>query len=489
MFMARAYPRTQVGARQGCTVSGARPARNRGYGACVRVLVLFTHDLRVHDHPALWEACSVASEVVPLFVVDPEQTRRSPNRARFLTECLVELDRALALRGGRLFVREGDVATVAVETALEVGCREIFVTSDAGETAARRVERLGALTAGRGIGLRTFPGHAVVEAGAVAPNGARSYLVFTPYLHAWSAAERRAPVGTPRAIHVPVDLGAGRLPSPGRDRPTAMELPPGGEAAGRKRMLRFLSRGAGTYREGRNDLAGDRTSRLSPYLRFGCISAAELAARAHEIPGAQEFVRQLAWRDFFHQLMAEHPSMSHHDLRETANRSVRADEAIIEAWSEGRTGLPLVDAGMRQLAQEGWMHNRARLVTASFLTRRAGVPWQVGAAHFSHHLVDGDRRTTRATGNGWPARGGPAGGTAPSTPRVRPTGSTATAPSSAGTCPSSQASRAAPCWRRGVIRSCGPPATPRRSWTSWVEHQAERVSPTVSAARIRSVPR
>ena len=368
----------------------APQARTAPYGAGVRILVLFTRDLRVHDHPALWEACGVASEVVPLFVVDPALMGRSPNRARFITECLAELDRALVLRGGRLFVREGDVAARAVETAVEAGCREIFVTSDAGGTAARRVERLSALAAARGVRLRTFPGHAVVEPGAVAPHGARAYRVFTPYLHAWCAATRRSPVGTPRAIRVPPDLSAGRLPSPGRSRPTALELPPGGEAAGRKRMQRFLSRGAGAYGEGRNDLAGDRTSRLSPYLRFGCISAAELAAKASEIPGAEEFVRQLAWRDFFHQLMAEHPSMSRRDLRETTHEPAFLNEAVTAAWIAGRTGLPLVDAGMRQLAQEGWMHNRARLVTASFLTRRAGVPWQVGAAHFSHHLVDGD---------------------------------------------------------------------------------------------------
>lgn len=356
----------------------------------MRVLVLFTRDLRLNDNPALWEACSVATEVVPLFVVDPELMRRSPNRARFLTECLADLDRTLALRGGRLFVREGDVAARAVETALEAGCGEIFTTSDAGVRPARRVERLSTLATASGIRLRTFPGHAVVGPGAVAPHGTRAYRVFAPYLRAWSAAPRRAPVGTPRAIRVPPNLSAGHLPRPDRSRPTALELPPGGEAAGRKRMRRFLAGGAGAYGEIRNDLAGDSTSRLSPYLRFGCISGAELEAAAQGIPGAKEFVRQLAWRDFFHQLMAEHPSMSRHDLRESPHEPLPVDVAMVAAWTAGRTGLPLVDAGMRQLLQEGWMHNRARLVAASFLTRRAGVPWQVGAAHFSQHLVDGD---------------------------------------------------------------------------------------------------
>ena len=155
-------------------------------------------------------------------------------------------------------------------------------------------------------------------------------------------------------------------------------------------MQRFLSAAASTYAEGRNDLAGDVTSRLSPYLHFGCISANELVSRARGLAGAEGFIRQLAWRDFFLQLLAEHPSMSRQDLRPGPPEQEPADDRILEAWTAGRTGLPLVDAGMRQLLREGWMHNRARLVTASFLTRRAGVAWQEGARHFFHHLVDGD---------------------------------------------------------------------------------------------------
>jgi deoxyribodipyrimidine photo-lyase len=356
----------------------------------MRVLVLFTRDLRVHDHPALWEACTVATEVVPLFVVDPELMKRSPNRARFLSECLVDLDRALTHRGGRLFVREGDVAAQAAIVAAHEACDEIFVTRDAGSYAAGRMARLTALGAAGGFRLRTFPGHAVVEPSAVAPQGAHAYRVFTPYLRAWSDTEPRTVLGAPRSVRVPRDLEAGRLPGPDRCRPTALELAPGGEAAGRKRMQRFLSAAVSAYAEGRNDLARDITSRLSPYLRFGCVSATELATKAQGIAGAEGFIRQLAWRDFFLQLLAERPSMSWEDLRPGSPDREPVDDGILDAWTAGRTGLPLVDAGMRQLLREGWMHNRARLVTASFLTRRARVPWQEGAKHFAHHLVDGD---------------------------------------------------------------------------------------------------
>ena len=356
----------------------------------MNVLVLFTRDLRVHDHPALWEACNVATEVVPLFVVDPELTERSPNRSRFLSECLIDLDRALTRRGGRLFVREGDVAAQAANVAAQASCDEIFVTQDAGRYAAGRTSRLSALAAAGGFRLRTFPGHAVVDPGMVTPKDANAYRVFTPYLRAWANTEPRTVLGAPRTVRVPRDLEAGRLPGPDRWRPTALELAPGGEAAGRTRMQRFLSAAASTYAEGRNDLAGDVTSRLSPYLRFGCVSATELVSRARGIAGAEEFIRQLAWRDFFLQLLADRPSMSWQDLRPGSPEAEPVDDHILETWTTGQTGLPLVDAGMRQLLREGWMHNRARLVTASFLTRLAGVPWQEGARHFFHHLVDGD---------------------------------------------------------------------------------------------------
>jgi deoxyribodipyrimidine photo-lyase len=356
----------------------------------MKVLVLFTRDLRVHDHPALWEACNVATEVVPLFVVDPALMERSPNRARFLAECLVDLDRALTHRGGRLIVREGDVAAQAATVAAQASCDAIFVTGDAGRYATRRTARLIALGAAGGFHLRTFPGHAVVDPGVIAPKDASAYRIFTPYLRAWAHTEPRIVLGGPRNVRVPRDLEAGRLPAPGRWLPTALDLAPGGEAAGRKRMHRFLSAAASTYAEARNDLAGDVTSRLSPYLRFGCVSATELVSKARRVSGTEEFIRQLAWRDFFLQLLADRPSMSWQDLRPGSPEPAPVDDSVLDAWTAGRTGLPLVDAGMRQLLREGWMHNRARLVTASFLTRRAGVPWQEGAKHFFHHLVDGD---------------------------------------------------------------------------------------------------
>jgi deoxyribodipyrimidine photo-lyase len=146
-----------------------------------------------------------------------------------------------------------------------------------------------------------------------------------------------------------------------------------------------------SYEDIHDDLAADATSKLSPYLHFGCVSATELAARAgrdHPGPGTEAFLRQLCWRDFHHQVLAARPDAPHTDLRPRGDWVT--DPEALAAWAEGRTGIPIVDAGMRQLATEGWMHNRARLITASFLTKTLGLDWRQGAAHFAHHLLDAD---------------------------------------------------------------------------------------------------
>ena len=166
-------------------------------------------------------------------------------------------------------------------------------------------------------------------------------------------------------------------------------MPEGGESAGRRRLDAWLDDGLARYVELADDLAADATSRLSPYLHFGCVSAGEVVARALEREGAEPFVRQLCWRDFNHQLLAARPELARDDLR-PRSAAWRDDDEGFEAWREGRTGYPLVDAGMRQLMAEGFMHNRARLVAGSFLTKHLGIDWRRGAEHFFEQLVDGD---------------------------------------------------------------------------------------------------
>lgn len=357
----------------------------------MRILVLFTRDLRVHDHLPLFEASREGSEVVPLFVLDPALLGGSPNRDRFLLESLDDLDRSLERLGGRLIVRRGGVEQV-MALATGTGCTKVFLTGDVSAYAQRRERELREACARAGMDLHVFPENAVVEPGGLAPPGRAAYRVFTPYFRAWMARPQRSLVPVPARLHVPRDLELGPRPDPTSVSPDALDMPRGGERAGRRRLLAFLGRELAGYPGRRDDLGADGTSRLSPYLRFGCISATEVAARAVELPGAEPFIRQLAWRDFFLQLLAEDPTLAWRNLRDPvgiADPPLPPDRAL-DAWREGRTGLPLVDAGMRQLRREGWMHNRARLVTASFLTRRLGRPWQEGERHFSRLLIDAD---------------------------------------------------------------------------------------------------
>ncbi|HSD48596.1 MAG TPA: deoxyribodipyrimidine photo-lyase [Actinomycetota bacterium] len=358
----------------------------------MRTLVLFTRDLRVHDHPALTEAVRSSDEVVPLFVLDPALLRISPNRSRFLIEGLHDLHGSLRERGGRLVLRHGDVATTAVAVARVQGVDRVVVTADVSANARRRERRLGEGLATDGIELRVLPGHAIVEPGELAPAGRDAYVVFTPYHRVWAAAPRRSVLSAPTSVPVPADIVSDPLPDPRSIGAEALDLPTGGERAGRRRLEKFLRTGARTYDGIRNDPAADVTSRLSPYLRFGFVSATEVAQRAARVQGSGGFVRQLAWRDFFGQLLWHDPRLAWQDLREApALQPPSLDpELALKLWKEGMTGLPLVDAGMRQLRREGWIHNRVRMVVASFLTRRLGVPWQEGAEHFTRWLVDGD---------------------------------------------------------------------------------------------------
>ena len=357
-------------------------------------LVLFTRDLRVHDHPALDAASRAGEPCVPLFVLDQRMLHRSANRSRFLMQSLVDLDRSLTRLGSPLVVREGDAVARTLHVVAEAGIDQVHLTADVSRLAQQRERAMREALAAHGVVLHVHPGNAVVEPADVAPPGKAMYSVFTPYHRAWAQVPRRESLAPPpRLVGPVVDLDPGVRPDPSGTRPDSPHLPEGGEAAARDRLTSYLAIGAARYAGLRNDLAADATSRLSPYLRFGCLSANEVVARASAVPGAGELVPQIAWRDFYRQLLAHDPTIAWRDFRDPPGdvppQPEHADD-LFERWHLGRTGIPLVDAGMRQLRAEGFMHNRARMVTASFLTRRLGIAWQRGAEHFLRWLVDGD---------------------------------------------------------------------------------------------------
>jgi deoxyribodipyrimidine photo-lyase len=357
-------------------------------------VVLFTRDLRVRDHPALAEAARGSDRLVPLFVLDDRLLASGfarPNRLAFLLEALGDLDASLSWLGAGLVLRRGDPVAEAVRVAREARAAAIHVTADVSAYARARERRLADACRGDGLALRVHPGVTVVPPDALRPAGADHFRVFTPYWRRWRETPRRDLAGTPRRLAgvaglrgLPIPRAielAGQAPSP--------ELPRGGEREGRRRLERWLGHGLSRYGEGRDDLAADRTSRLSPYLHFGCLSPLLVARRAAERAGAEPFLRQLCWRDFFHQLAFAFPRLARDDYR-ARGHAWRHDPGALAAWKAGCTGFPLVDAGMRQLAREGWMPNRARLVTASFLVKTLGLDWRSGAGHFLDWLVDGD---------------------------------------------------------------------------------------------------
>ncbi|GAA2678713.1 deoxyribodipyrimidine photo-lyase [Streptomyces lunalinharesii] len=361
-------------------------------------VVLYTSDLRLHDHPPLRAALRSADAVVPLFVHDDALAATgfaAPNRRAFLADCLAQLDAGLRERGGRLVIRSGDVVDEVCRVATEADAVEVHLAAGVSGYATRREERLRrALEAGR---RRLCVHDSVITAvapGAVVPAAKDHFAVFTPYFRHWSRQHLRDPLAAPRKVPVPDHLHSADLPSTEDRSGVSAALAEGGEMVGRKRLTAWLRSGAAEYADRHDDLAGDATSRLSPHLHFGTLSPVELVQRARGQggAGADAFVRQLAWRDFHHQVLAARPAASTADYR-TRHDHWRSEDAAAEeiaAWRAGRTGYPVIDAAMRQLSHEGWMHNRGRLLTACFLTKTLYVDWRVGARHFLDLLVDGD---------------------------------------------------------------------------------------------------
>jgi deoxyribodipyrimidine photo-lyase len=337
--------------------------------------------LRVHDNPALSEAVRVNAKVIPLFVFDDTLLGRHGTQRRFafLAGCLADLRRSLRSLGGDLVVRNGDPVAEASHLAAAHDARAVYMSADASAYAQRREQRL----ARERTELRIRDGISVVEPGALVPVGRNHFRVFTPYWRRWRAEPFRALHERPARIELPPGIDAGEL----------ADCDGGGETAARRRLAQWLRDGFLGYERHRERLAADATSRLSPYLHFGCLSPVEVAARTTSTP---EFVRQLCWRDFFLQLLRANPQLEREDLH-PRSEGWREDSEAFERWRAGATGVPIVDAAMRQLHREGWLPNRARIIVAGYLTKTLGLDWRLGARVFEDLLVDAD--VANNTGN------------------------------------------------------------------------------------------
>jgi deoxyribodipyrimidine photo-lyase len=349
-------------------------------------------DLRVHDHPALEAARSGVEHLVPVFCFDDRVLHgrhSSGPRTQFLLECLADLDRSLRARGSRLVVRHGRPETELPKLAAEIRASAVHFSADVSAFARDRDRRV---TQALHVPAHEHPGlFALDDLDAIRTQADDPYTVFTPFHRAWVRAPRRRSHGAPRRLPaLPSALDPGTIPNL-QDLGLRQEVEdpmPGGESQARERLSRFAGDRAAAYGDMRNLLAEDGASRFSPYLHFGCLSPREVEERV----SSEEFRRQLCWRDFYAHVLLHFPGNAHseHQARYRATLRWSRAEKRFEAWCEGRTGYPLVDAGMRQLKREGWMHNRARLVVASFLTKDLGIDWRWGERWFMRLLLDGD---------------------------------------------------------------------------------------------------
>jgi deoxyribodipyrimidine photo-lyase len=362
-------------------------------------LVWFRRDLRLHDHPALRAARESAERLVCVFCFDDALLggrHASGPRTQFMLECLHELDTGLRARGSRLFVRHGNPADELAALAADVHAASCHFSADVGPFARRRQQEVKRALEGRHVKVVAHPGlFAVDRLEPIRTRAGDPYTVFTPFYKNWLTQPRRELLGVPRSLPAPATrTAAGSLPTL-RSLGLKQELSypmPGGEAAARAALRRFLAGPVDDYESGRNVLTGESVSRLSPYLHFGAISPREIEERLSATAGAQAFRRQLCWRDFYAHVLGHFPANAKSEFQERYRgmRWSRAEKRFA-AWCEGRTGYPAVDAGMRQLRREGWIHNRARLVVGSFLTKDLGIDWRWGERWFMRLLLDGDQ--------------------------------------------------------------------------------------------------
>lgn len=373
-------------------------------------VVWFRRDLRLHDHPALSRAVAEYDQLMPLFVLDEALLlgrAASPNRIWFMTRSVAELGHGLAERGSALTVLRGDPWRLVPGFAEAVGADDILVSRDYAPYGRRRDRRVGMEAQRRGIGLRAQSGLLVHEPEQIERSDGGHFTVFSPFRRAWQALPLRRTVPAPDAIRSiptrPEWATASLEQLLGPIRPTAdvSLLPRPGEQAARRRLAEWSQLPALTdYAHGRDRLDRPGTSRLSQDLRWGLLSPVDVLHRtAGRGEGRQRFASEICWRDFYAHLLWHEPRL----LREAFRRELEglawsADAEAAEAWREGRTGYPVVDAAMRQLRASGWMHNRARMIVASFLTKHLGLDWRVGEAHFMAHLLDGD---VASNNGGW----------------------------------------------------------------------------------------
>ncbi len=360
-------------------------------------LLWFRRDLRLHDLPALLDAAEADGEVLACYVLDPRLKASSGSRRlQYLYDALRDLNDRL---DGRLLVTQGRPEKRIPALVKQIGAAAVHVSGDYSPFGKRRDD---AVRHALGeVPLEESGSPYLVSPGRVTKDDGTPYKVFTPFFRAWTGHGWRAPAKTgpssarwidPAGLTGGVDIPAG---------PTELELP-AGETAARAAWKRFVADGLTDYADDRNRPDRDASSRMSAHLKFGAIHPRTMAADLGKSQGAQAYLRELAFRDFYADVLHHWPRSAWWNWNATFDAIAVDEDAAarkrFEVWKSGETGFPIVDAGMRQLAATGFMHNRVRMITASFLVKDLHLPWQWGARWFLDQLVDGDMASNQ---HGW----------------------------------------------------------------------------------------
>jgi len=369
------------------------------------VILWFRRDLRLRDNPALAQAVQTGRPIAPVYILDPAHGRTPGAASRWwLDKSLRALDAALRARGSRLILRRGDSEAELRRLIDETGADAVFMNRLFEPDAFARDADIAHALRAEGVECRGWNGALLCRPGAVTTGAGGPYKVFTPFLRAlMETVEPPPPLPAPDVIATPDGIDGDAIDDwslhPTRpDWSTRFDGTPGEDSA-QAALSAFLTRGLADYADGRDRPAQPATSRLSPHLHFGEISPwcavaeARLAAKDGRVPApqAETFVKEIAWREFSAHLLHHFPYIADRAFRpEYDAMPWRDDAAGFSAWTQGRTGYPLVDAGMRQLWATGWMHNRVRMVAASFLVKDLMIDWRRGEAWFWDTLVDAD---------------------------------------------------------------------------------------------------
>ncbi|MCB0366812.1 MAG: deoxyribodipyrimidine photo-lyase [Bdellovibrionaceae bacterium] len=374
-------------------------------------LVWFRRDLRLQDHRALSEACRQSKQVYVVFVLDTNILNRlsekQDRRVAFIHEALVDLDKGLMSHGGRLIVLHGNPIELIPQLAQELAVEAVFTNEDYEAYAKTRDHQVAKALHNLGVDWHSFKDHVVFSGSEILKSDGTPYRVFTPYKKAWLRALKADHVAEAKPnfkrLASMSPAMAKKWSLPGLPALGFKAVDSGMEATVKaaKKALADFKKQMKAYADRRDFPAEKGTSQLSVYLRFGLISIRSCvrAARETRSKGAQTWLSELIWRDFYQMILDQFPHVESEAFQEKyRNIKWPGKPAHFKAWCKGQTGYPLVDAAMRQLNQAGWMHNRLRMVVASFLVKDLLIDWRKGEEYFATKLLDFDKA---ANNGGW----------------------------------------------------------------------------------------